>query len=76
MLVKTVYLDLPSKSLQSLEELAALQGTNLQGAMTNAIGEALLRERVEFGVFRSTVRDYDGLLPDGSIRLRPCQEEV
>ena len=76
MLVKRVYLDLPPKSFQFLEELAVLQGTNLQGAMTNAICETLLRERVEFGVFRSTVRDYEGLLPDGSIRLRPCQEMI
>jgi len=76
MLVKRVYLDLPPKSFQFLEELATLQGTNLQGAMTNAICETLLRERVEFSVFRSTVRDYNGLLPDGSIRLRPCQETV
>ena len=74
MLAKRVYLDLPPKSFQSLEELAALQGTNLQDAMTNAIEETLVRERVEFGVFRATVLDYGGLIMDGSIRIRPCQE--
>jgi hypothetical protein len=76
MLIEWIYLDLPPKSFQALEELALLQGTTLQDAMASAIDETLLRERVEFAVFRDTILEYNGLIPDGSIRLKPRQETV
>ena len=71
--VKTVFLDLPPESFASLEELSILRGTSLAASMADAIAESLMRERLEFGCFKTT-QYYDGLIPDGSIRLTPAKE--
>jgi hypothetical protein len=42
--------------------------------MAAAVAESLVRERLEYGVFRATMADYSGLTPDGSIRILPARE--
>ena len=71
-----VYLDLTPKAFHSLEELSLIQGQSLSAALADAISESLLRERLAYGCFCSTLRDYEGLTPDGSIRLLPVRESA
>ena len=46
----------------------------VSAALAAAVAESLVRERLEYGVFRATMADYSGLTPDGSIRILPAQE--
>jgi len=70
-----IHIDLSVKGLEDLEEISLLTGRNLSEALAASLRETLLRERLEYGIFRSTMMDYGGLIPDGSIRIRPCVEE-
>ena len=70
-----IYIDLSVKGLEDLEEISILTGRNLSDALAASLRETLIRERLEYGVFRATMTDYGGLVPDGSIRILPCVEE-
>ena len=69
-----LYIDIDPKTLANVEELAVITGRSLATAMAAAVAESLVRERIEYGVFRATMADYSGLTPDGSIRILPAQE--
>jgi hypothetical protein len=69
-----MYIEIDPKTLANVEELATIQGHSLAIVIAAAVAESLCRERLEYGVFRATLRDYDGLLLDGSIRILPARE--
>lgn len=74
--METIEIDLAvsSKMVADLEELAAIRGSNLATAVADAVAEVLLRERVDFACFRTTMASFDGLVPDGTLRVRPLAE--
>ena len=67
-------IDIDPKTMANVEELSTIQGGSLASAIAAAVAETLCRERVEYGVFHATMRDYDGLMLDGSIRILPARE--
>ncbi len=69
-----IRIPLDPESMANLDELAVLQGSNLAAALAAAVRESLYRERMEYGVFRSTIPDYGGLMWDGSVRILPPRE--
>jgi hypothetical protein len=69
-----LHIEIDPKTLANVEELAVITGRSLATVIASAVAESLLRERVEYGVFRATLRDYDGLLLDGTVRILPAQE--
>ena len=74
MTINFMHIEIDPKTLADVEELATIQGHSLGAAIAAAVAESLCRERREYGVFRATLRDYDGLLLDGSVRILPARE--
>lgn len=70
----TFDLILPPQAVANLEDLACIRGQNLTTTIADAVAEVLLRERLDYACFRSTMAMFDGLVPDGTVRVQPMAE--